>query len=849
MGFCNFNNHLNRLLTDKQFPVKKLRLLFACTAWMLTILSCYSQTNTPKKEVKLFFEKIYLHTDRQVYTPGDDLWFKGYLTNAQDGRLIATSKNLYVELIGPANNLLGREIIALNNGLGKGDIQIPDSIAAGNYRLRAYTNWMRNFGNNFIFEKSITIVNGKPAVASHTTAKEPVIRFFPEGGSLIAGVSSVVAIKAESSAKKGLAVKGVIFSSGGDTVANFTTDTLGMGMFTLLPMAGQKYQAKVTVARKTITTTLPAPLNSGLALKMLKKDTILYAIISCSEQASAQYTNQTLTLKARSFGRVTFQQTLQLKGNTAAVIIPTAQLPGGISSLTLYDAEQKPNCERLIFVNNFDQINLKVTFNKSTYTTREQVQANVILTDKKGQALGSNFSMSAVDATLVAPEEANIASYLLLQSELKGEIAYAAKYFDTTNVQRFKQLDLLLMTQGWRDFVWKRLADTALRIAYIPEQGLSISGKVQGKKNIPLPGANITLIAAKATNGRLFSAQTDATGKYYFDNLQLYGPQSIRLNSKDAKGKALGTLTLDSLNTNRPPVESYQFDNGTPVQLSANNTVALIRQVTQAKQRSLSDTLIRLKEVQVKNNNPLVLRDRTVTTFGYKDEVLKIKPEDLRYNTLRDYIQFASTQARVDAESNRLYFVSDGKKLTPRFVLNNRDALFTDSDPAEVADMISSSYLDLPVSSVDQVVIKKLIAGQSLMVASTDSSATPSTSSAPPTHERFNNSAAIGPVFVIYLTLKPDAFKKPEPGAIQAEVMGYYEARDFYKPMYNQPKNDTRVDSRATLHWEPNGSTVQNGRSTISYYNSDSKTTVRVVVQGITTTGIPFTAVKTYTVK
>ena len=843
MGICNFNNHLNRLLTDKQFPVKKFRLLLACAAWLLTVLSCYAQNNTPKKEVKLFFENVYLHTDRQIYTPGDDLWYKAYLTNAQDGRLISTSKNLYVELVGPANQMLFREIIALNNGLGKGDLKMPDSIRAGNYRLRAYTNWMRNFGNNFIFEKSITIVSGKPAAASNTIAKEPAVRFFPEGGSLVAGVSSFVAVKAEASAKRGLAVKGAIFSSSGDTVANFTTDTLGMGMFTLLPLAGQTYKAKYTVERKIVTTDLPAPLSSGLALKMLKKDTTLYAVISCSEQAAAQYANQTLTLKARSYGKLTFQQTLQLKGSTAAVIIPASQLPGGICSITLYDAQQKPNCERLIYNDHFAKINLKLNLNKSTYTTREQVVANVLLTDSKGQSLGSNFSMSAVDAGLVAPEEGNITSYLLLQSELKGDVAYAARYFDTTNVQRFKQLDLLLLTQGWRDFVWKRLADTALRIAYIPEQGLSISGKVQDKKNVALPGANITLIAAKATNGRLFSAQTDATGKYYFDNLQLYGPQSLRLNSKDAKGKALGIITLDSLNTNRPPVENYQFDNGTPVKLSSAGTAALVKQVTQAKQRSLSDTLIRLKEVQVKNNNPLVLRDRAVTSFGYKDEVLKVKPEDYRYNTLRDYIQFASTQARVDAENNRLFFMADGKQLTPRFVINNRDALFTDADPAEVTSMISNSYLDLPVSSVDQVVIKKLIAGQSLMV-------TPDSTADASPRERFNskNSSAIGPVFVIYLTLKPDAFKKPEPGAIQAEVNGYYEARDFYKPMYNQIKNDTRTDSRATLHWEPNGSTVQNGRSAISYYNSDSKTTVRVVLQGITNTGIPFTAVKTYKV-
>jgi hypothetical protein len=825
--------------------MKKTIALFLYGILCVSVLPAYSQIKAPKNEVKLFFEKVYLHTDRQLYAPGDDIWYKAYLLNAQDNRPLNTSKNLYVELISPTGKLMSREIILLNEGLGKGDFQIPDTLATGNYRLRAYTNWMRNFGNNFIFEKQISIVSNKMQVIANTNASPPVTRFFPEGGSLLNGISALVAVKTETADGKGVAAKGAVISSTGDTVANFTTDTLGMGMFNLLPLSGQTYQAKTWYGTKTYNTNLPATLTNGLALKIFKKDTTLYALISCNEQAQAMYSAQTLTIKARSFGKVTYNQTLQLKGNTAVVIIPTGQLPGGIASITLYDGQLKPNCERLIFIDDKRKAKLNISLSKDTFAPRERINVGIKAADNFGKPLDASFSLTAVDAALMPAEESNILGYLMLQSELKGEVRYTTRYFDTTNVQRQKQLDLLLLTQGWRDFVWKRLTDTALTISYIPEQGISLSGSVTNKKGA-VPNANITLIAPKASNGRLFSAQTNAQGKYYFDNLLLYGRQSLRVNSKDVKGKALGIISLDSLSTNYPAI-TKSAANYTNTLITPALTAALVKQVTTNKRQGLSDTLIRLKDVQVTNVNKQVLRDQTVTSFGYKDEVLVVKEEDKRYNTLRDYIQFASNQARVDAETDRLYFLADGKKVMPRIIINSRDALFNDNDPADVISTIANSYYDLPVSAIEKVVIKKMIGGPSLLATSSDSSNMP----APPVSAAgvSTSSKSLGIVFLIYLTLKPSAFNKAAPGATQAEINGYYEARTFYKPVYNIPKPQIKLDARATLHWEADGSTRQNGNSHISYYNSDSKTTVRIIVQGITNMGIPLVAVKTYSIK
>ena len=91
-------------------------------------------------------EKAYLHTDKPYYIAGDKLWFKAYLVEGMTNQPDTVSVPLYVDLIDlSAQKLIDRHIIKLEKGFGYGDFTLPDSLSAGIYRLRAYTNWMLNF--------------------------------------------------------------------------------------------------------------------------------------------------------------------------------------------------------------------------------------------------------------------------------------------------------------------------------------------------------------------------------------------------------------------------------------------------------------------------------------------------------------------------------------------------------------------------------------------------------------------------------------------------------------------------------------------------------------------------------
>ncbi|HEY0246575.1 MAG TPA: TonB-dependent receptor plug domain-containing protein [Mucilaginibacter sp.] len=137
---------------------------------VLLLLAFFVSAQTPALDQTLFklqkqaaalpFEKVYLHFDKPYYSAGDTIWFKAYDVLGPHHALSALSKVLYVELINQQGNTIVQNIkLYLTEGTDYGDFALPDTLQEGNYRIRAYTNWMRNAGQEYFFDKTFTIVN------------------------------------------------------------------------------------------------------------------------------------------------------------------------------------------------------------------------------------------------------------------------------------------------------------------------------------------------------------------------------------------------------------------------------------------------------------------------------------------------------------------------------------------------------------------------------------------------------------------------------------------------------------------------------------------------------------------
>jgi hypothetical protein len=809
---------------------KYLSIVFTCTALLLfqnQQASAQKKPATPpmdSKAYKLFFEKVFVHTDRDYYASGDDLWFKAYLVNGTSNHPTYTSSNLYIDLVSPDSKIFAREIVRLDSGMGVGDFKLTDSIPSGKYRLRAYTNWMRNFGDNFVFEKTITINNvlGVKAPAPVQKGKKnknagPAevpdayhINFFPEGGSLVAGVQSIVGFKAEDLLGNGVKVVGSVVSSHGDTVAHFESTETGVGIFAMQPAPGLLYKVVGNYKnRYAFNADMPAALSEGYVMHTKNTDTgMVQVIISTNQYTLDKHKGKELSILARHDEHTYFSGRFNLNDLQTALSVPKAQAPAGVNVILLNDELGRPNCERLVYVNGKDNIKMTVVPDKASYAPKEKSTVTIKVTDAKGQPVRANLSMAAVDASIVPADESNIASYLLLQSEVRGKIDNAASYFDPANPNRFKQLDMLLLTQGWRDFVWKHLADSALKISYLPEAGFTVSGKLRSVLiNKPIPNMNITLYAPGAKGGKLFGTRTDANGKYYLDGIQLYGNQTLKLVAANNKGDKSGWIFLDSLGNDPMPIPFVPQVAEDPTPQAALFTTSSTARMKESRQHKLTD-VIQLKEVNIREApKTLTLRGQTVMSFGYPEYDYDIGPRERKYANLEDFLVHTVPGAQGNPnETTGVVFHFGGQNIYPRFIVDKTEDVFERID-----------YYTLTMDQIISIKVNHMV------------------------------TMGGGDIILVYLTLKPTAYDKKQFNLINSDVTGYYNARTFYAPNYEYPSN--KVDQRITLHWEPSITTDNNGEASISYYNADPKSKIRVVVEGLTDKGTPIATTAGYVVK
>jgi hypothetical protein len=104
-------------------------------------------------------EEIFIHSDREEYIAGEDLWFNIYLIDRQNFRPSTNSKIVYFELLNTENRPVIQRKILIDKGSGPGQIELPDTLSSGMYTVRAYTSWMKNFLPYNCFMKEIAVFN------------------------------------------------------------------------------------------------------------------------------------------------------------------------------------------------------------------------------------------------------------------------------------------------------------------------------------------------------------------------------------------------------------------------------------------------------------------------------------------------------------------------------------------------------------------------------------------------------------------------------------------------------------------------------------------------------------------
>ena len=568
-------------------------------------------------------EKAYLQFDKPYYATGDTLYFKAYVTMGERHDLSKISRVLHIELIGTDNKANQSIKLQLVNGVGWGDFALPDSLPQGNYRVRAWTSWMRNAGDDSYFEKTIPIgsLHQNKIPESSTVRIKPVmakadLQFFPEGGELVAGINAKIAFKSTGINGMGMDAKGIITDNTNKEVATFASTHLGMGYFNLKPEEGKSYKASITFAdgaKEDLQ--LPTTSNIGISLT-INNDSVANAAVRI--QANPNYFSEN---KGKEYsvliysGGIATTVSCKLDSPTITMDIIKRKLFTGVTTVTLFSQSNEPIAERLIFIQNYDQLNLDISTDKDTYHTREKVSLKLNAKTRADSASTGHFSIAVTDESKVGADENNettILTNLLLTSDLKGTIEQPNYYFadigDQSNYEKQKELDLVMLTHGYRHFTWKQVLSsdsTSNTAAYPPETSLAINGTAKNFIGTPLKKATVSLIPV--LNKRFTSTETDDKGKFSFTGLDFTDSTKFILQAINAKGKNTTQLTYE------PEKAPSILKSAIPQGVNVNPTMAAYLE-SDSKQQ---DELIRLgmvkgrtlKEVKIKafkedNNYP-----------------------------------------------------------------------------------------------------------------------------------------------------------------------------------------------------------------------------------------------------
>ena len=756
-------------------------------------------------------EKIYIHTDKPYYVAGDTLWYKAYLVAAATNEPDTLSNVLYVELIQPeSREVLSQQTLDVKHGVANGAFSLPPQWSQSTVVLRAYTHWMRNFSDDLFYHQAIQVFEPDkktPALPAANLAEIADCQFLPEGGNLVNGLQNWIAFKAINAQGMGIDAEGFVLDNQ-DTVAFFGTQHLGIGSFNMTPVAGHQYKAfaKTTGGYKPFS--FPNVQSEGFVMNVdnLSNSRVVKVYVSGVSKASQQ-----VSILAQQRGVPYFAAHSTLGQAKLLFQIPKDRFQSsGVVQITLFDQLGKPMCERLIFIDKADALNITLKTDKTTYKPREKVQVEMSVKDDFGDPVVGDFSVSVTDGNQVvsSPTSENLLSYLLLSSDVKGFIEQPTYYFDPTNNNSRTHLDLLMMTQGWRRFGWGEVLQDSLQVPkFYPETGLTLSGRVvrPNGKSLEKP-VNLTLfLTGKApTPPQIWFGETSKLGDFTFTGLGFSDTTAILVQAvKDNGGRSV-SIKIDDWN--HPPVRLTKIPFN-PLEIDrialdnflkkSKESLALEQQIRASQNRMLQEVTVKAKKIEEVDTRRAV--------YGRADNTLVIT--DLLCGGALNVLQMLQgrmagvqvTGSGMDMSVQIRGATSLSGPVAPLFLL--------DGMPID-ADMVSS-IVPCTVEAID------VLKGASAAIY---------------------GSRGYGGVVSI-LTKRGnsnyDTSKEEAPGITTLKRMGFAIHRQFYSPRYDASVPNLRPDFRSTLYWNPSIRTNTEGKASFTFWNTDERTQINILLQGI----------------
>ncbi len=759
-------------------------------------------------------EKLYIQTDKQYYSSGESIWFKGYLLNAITHAPINHTNFIYVELINSEGVLVSRVKVQRDDDGFNGYISMEPTITPGDYSLRGYTKWMTNKDDGFFYCKNIKIVSAitettaevdpsdKAAVraAARAKAQEAAaaakaeraaaaaaerslnysVQFFPEGGPLVANTSQIVAFKALAEDGLSIEVSGVIRNSKGEEVADISTTHNGMGLFQMIAESGDQYVATLSMPDgEKRTFKLPAVDPNGVAIKVTRVgDKALYQIM----------TNSPDLIKG---GHVVIHSRGHIITVSDATLTPAAismaTLRSGVSTFAVVDSAGQVIAERLIFKKPTSEPTMTFKSNATNYQARSLATFRVSVKDENGEPAKGSFAVSVTDNGSVEsdPAKDNMMSYLLLSSDIKGYIEEPGLYFEENTPAMDYKLDLLMRTQAWRRFDLTALIQNRVKKPEVLYEDVAyITGSVKGFFGNEARRPRVAVMCSKVNYWDSF--ELDASSRFRLVGLNIPDSTTYIVKAQGRNGGNSMTLNIDP--------EIYPM---------------------------LSAGIFSRKELA---EPPVAFVNQSKDKFFYEGGMQTIELESISVTTgVR--AKGADGAFATQTTTREILATMTGMTLKevigtfPNMSVGETDVFYRGSSEAVkfMVDGVDDEYLNLTQLTADDIEQIDFFTGADAAAFSD----------------------ATGGVFTISLkAVNLDAAAELA-NLAYVTPLGYQHPMKFFQPAYENAsvRSTWPPDFRSTIYWDGKIKPDSYGNINFGFYTADKATSYTVTIEGVTDSG------------
>lgn len=752
-------------------------------------------------------EKVYVQTDTDTYFSGDLIWFNTRILEAQNHTPSQLSKVVHVKLFDSKNNELYYNKVFCKNGIGKSEFVLADTLTSGVYKLQAYTEWMKNFSQDFFFNKEVYVVNEKPGINDQIKEKEELVDvgFYPEGGSLLLETNNKIGFKAINNRGEAVGISGNIVDDDDIIIHNVSTYKYGIGNFELRPEKNKTYYLQLEFNGNSKKIRLPEATSEGLNLRV---NPFEGSTISVEIEMTNGYLKEINKIYLVSHCRGVVNYAAEGRATKNSIIdIPRNRMRPGVNHITIFNQSGQPLAERLVFIKPNSSSKLSLTGNNGNYTTRSKVELDLVSLFEDD----INLTVSVHDRPLKG--SINIQNYLLLTSDLKGTIEHPEFYFSDNDSARVAA-DNLMLTHGWVRFNWDELNNIKDRTFNYPAEriGPIFRGKLVDQiSNNPVKDTLIILSTIDPNPNFLFNRLSD-NSEFIFNLHELYGQHKLFVN----------VFGQDSLNQYKLlPSDSYDtFKNKLPM---TSNLKRFNPELNIYEVKKKDEMILNNYRVYEPNASKYWKERKEKSEFriGQSLEVpdYSVNPEDfVALNNFEEVLkELAPATTFRNVKGSRKIFVYEYVPLASA----QRDIPLFNKEPATV--FINGipifneqiAYEGLVYENIDQV---DIYIGQYKFAD----------------HDFYGFiSAQTKDINTVNNILSYTTNS--------ADYQGLSVTKEYYTPKYDQenPYQNRIPDLRHLIHWIPNVTIKSMESKKLMFYTSDVQNDYHINIEGISKSGEP----------